>query len=123
MKFDRPIFFLATDHAVRSRTFYEEALGLEFVADEPAALVFRNGDRPLRIQKVDRFDPAAQTVLGWEVGDIGSAIDVLKNRGVEFARFEFLEQDDLGVWTSPSGARVAWFKDPCGNLLSLTQRP
>jgi catechol 2,3-dioxygenase-like lactoylglutathione lyase family enzyme len=121
MPLNQPVCFLATDHPERSRAFYEDTLGLEFIVDEPMALVFRTGGRPLRIQKVDRFDAAPQTVLGWEVENIEAALHELVRRGVECERYEFLQQNDLGVWVSPSGAKIAWFRDPCGNLLSLTQ--
>lgn len=123
LSLNRPVFFLATDHAARTRAFFEDALGLRLVADEPFALVFEVGGGPLRIQKVEKSEPAAHTVMGWEVDDVHRTIRALAARGVTFERFEYLEQDGDGVWTSPGGARVAWFKDPCGNLLSLTQSP
>ena len=118
---DNPILFLATADAQRSRAFYEQVLGLNFVADEPPALVFRVGDRMLRIQKVDRVQAALYTSLGWAVPDIRPTVRELRMKGVEFQRYESLNQDNDGIWPAPSGALVAWFKDPDGHVLSLTQ--
>ena len=118
---DEPILFLATANTEQSRAFYERVLGLEFVADEPPALVFRAGDLMLRIQKVDRVLQLPYTALGWAVGDIRMTIRRLCGAGVDFKRYEGLNQDDDKVWRSPSGALVAWFEDPDGNILSLTQ--
>jgi catechol 2,3-dioxygenase-like lactoylglutathione lyase family enzyme len=115
------ISFVATRDAGAARSFYEGTLGLQFVADEYFALVFDANGRMLRIAKVDDFAPAAHTVLGWEVEDIADAVKDLQARGVAFLRFDGKAQDALGIWTSPSGAKVAWFKDPDGNNLSLTQ--
>jgi predicted enzyme related to lactoylglutathione lyase len=113
--------FVATLNPARSRTFYEETLGLTFMSDEPFALVFEANGSMLRVMKVHELLPAKHTVLGWEVQDIRAAIEELGKRGVRFDRYEGLSQDDLAIWTSPSGAKVAWFKDPDGNTLSLTQ--
>jgi catechol 2,3-dioxygenase-like lactoylglutathione lyase family enzyme len=118
---DEPVLFLATANAERSRTFYERVLGLAFVADEPYALVFRVGHSMLRIQKVDRVSHAPYTVLGWAVRDIRSTVRQFSEAGVVFQRYDGLAQDDDGVWRSPGGALVAWFQDPDGNTLSLTQ--
>lgn len=121
--FDKPIFFLATANAERSRAFYEGVLGLEFVADEPPAVVFRVGQSMLRIQKVEKAHVAPYTALGWAVSDIRVTIRRLRETGVRFSRFEGMNQDADGIWQSPNGARVAWFQDPDGNVLSLTQFP
>jgi catechol 2,3-dioxygenase-like lactoylglutathione lyase family enzyme len=118
-----PILFVATTDAARSRAFYEETLGLSFVADEPSALVFDVGGTMLRIQKVERLSPAAHTVLGWSVVDVRRTIAMLRGRGVQLTRYPALPQDDDGVWTTPSGGRVAWLTDPDGNTLSLTEFP
>jgi catechol 2,3-dioxygenase-like lactoylglutathione lyase family enzyme len=119
--FDKPILFLATEDAERSQAFYERVLGMACVADERYALVFRVGDSMLRIQKVERVARASYTVLGWAVGDIRSTVAALSKAGVAFRRYEGLDQDEIGVWHSPNGALVAWFEDPDGNTLSLTQ--
>jgi catechol 2,3-dioxygenase-like lactoylglutathione lyase family enzyme len=116
-----PIAFVAITDPDRARAFYEEALGLELLADEPHALVFEAADTTLRLAKVDSLTPAPHTVLGWKVPDLDSTIDVLVARDVSFRRYEQFEQDERGVWTAPDGTRIAWFADPDGNLLSLTE--
>jgi len=123
MKLDTPILFAATTNSKRSRRFYEEALGLEFVADDPYALVFRSGRLQLRIQKVERKPRIDHTVLGWAVTDIRKTVRQLSRAGVEFMQCDGLDQDDDGIWLAPSGARVAWFRDPDDNILSLTEYP
>jgi catechol 2,3-dioxygenase-like lactoylglutathione lyase family enzyme len=115
------IAFLATSDAPSARQFYEGALGLRCVEDTPFALVFETRGTMLRIQKLSAFEPGSHTVLGWSVPDIFAVIDALHRKGVRFARFAGMAQDDLGVWTAPSGAKIAWFKDPAGNVLSLTE--
>jgi catechol 2,3-dioxygenase-like lactoylglutathione lyase family enzyme len=115
------IYFLATTDVVASRGFYEGTLGLRLVADEHFALVFDLGGRMLRIAKAQELIPARHTVLGWKVDDIAAKVNELSKRGVIFERFEGMPQDELGIWVSPTGAKVAWFKDPIGNALSLTQ--
>jgi hypothetical protein len=98
-------------------------LGLAFVADEPPALVFKVGDSMLRIQKVERLQPAPYTALGWDVVDLRAIMGDLRAAGVVFQRYEGLIQDDDGIWCAPSGGLVAWFQDPDGHVLSLTQFP
>ncbi len=118
---DKPVLFLATSNAARARVFYEQALKLAFVADEPPALVFRVGDSMLRIQKVERVQNLPYTALGWAVQDIRTTVRQLREGGVVFQRYDGLGQDDDNIWRAPSSALVAWFKDPDGNILSLTQ--
>ena len=112
---------MATADAARARDFYESAVGLRLVADEPFAVVFDANGIMLRVQKVEAVRPAPYTTLGWNVRDIAAAIERLNANGVRFERYPGFSQDSLGVWRSPSGAQVAWFKDPDGNVLSLTQ--
>ena len=112
--------FVPTTDATRARAFYEGTLGLHFVADDSFALVFELEGAQLRIQKVREFTPHPFTSLGWMVPDIEVTVRELGGRGVVFERYSFVPQDDLGIWTTP-GARVAWFKDPDGNLLSVAQ--
>jgi catechol 2,3-dioxygenase-like lactoylglutathione lyase family enzyme len=121
LKKSKVISFVATQHPSRARKFYEEMLGLTLVEDGPFALVFDANGTMLRVQKVEAFDPATHTVLGWDVPDIVAEIKALSKRGIRFERFEGLPQDESGIWTTPQGAKVAWFKDPDGNTLSLTQ--
>lgn len=123
MALDTPILFAATADARRARTFYENTLGLQFVSDDPFALVFAVGKLSLRIQKVERPPQLRHTVLGWRVRNIQREVQRLTKAGVRFARYEGLDQDEHGVWQSPSGAKVAWFNDPDGNILSLTELP
>ncbi len=116
-----PVSFVATLDAAVSRIFYESTLGLKLVSDEQFALVFDLDGHLLRVAKVDVFEPAVHTVLGWNVVDIAHTVKELLARGVVFEKYGGLCQDEFGIWDSPSGAKVAWFKDPDGNSLSLTQ--
>ena len=113
-------FVSATDLA-RARDFYEGTLGLEVQEISGFACVFRTGGATLRVTLVGELSPQPFTVFGWEVGAIADTMAGLAARGVEFARFEGMDQDPAGVWTTPGGDRVAWFRDPDGNVLSLTQ--
>jgi len=115
------VSFVAISDASRSRAFYEGTLGLSLVSDDPFALVFDANGTTIRLQKVPEFRPQPFTALGWTVDDIEAVVVALKQKGVPCERFPGMDQDELGVWVSPSGARVAWFKDPDGNVLSLTE--
>jgi len=115
------VAFLATTDSARARAFYEETLGLSLISDDPFALVFDAHGTSLRIQKVATLQPHPFTALGWAVADIQAVVAALKQKGVTCVRFPGMDQDAHGVWASPSGARVAWFEDPEGNLLSLTE--
>lgn len=121
LRLDNPVLFLATANAERSRSFYEGVLGLTFVADEPPALVFQAGNSMLRIQKVEQVHAAPYTALGWTVSDIRRRVRELRAAGVVFQRYDGMNQDADGIWPAPSGALVAWFSDPDGHVLSLTQ--
>ena len=113
--------FIATTNPARSKGFYQGTLGFRLVSDDEFAIAFDCDGIELRIQKVDQVLPHPFTALGWRVPDIREAVGGLVTRGVTFERYSFLEQDEQGVWQAPSGARVAWFKDPDGNLLSLSE--
>jgi catechol 2,3-dioxygenase-like lactoylglutathione lyase family enzyme len=113
--------FLATEDGVAARKFYEQTLGLKVVSDDDFALAVDANGTMLRIQKVGSFTAHPFTALGWEVPDIEAAVVALAKRGIEFERFDGMDQDAHGIWAAPSGAHVAWFKDPDGNTLSLTQ--
>jgi len=106
-----------------ARAFYSEVLGLEFVADDGFALVYRSGDRWLRLTPVHGpFAPQPFSVIGWEVSDIVTTVRGLKERGVAFLRYPMFEQDEDDVWRAPhDGTGVAWFNDPDGNLLSVVE--
>jgi catechol 2,3-dioxygenase-like lactoylglutathione lyase family enzyme len=103
-----------------ARAFYEGTLGLRVVDDTPFALVLDAGGTMLRVTPVPGLAARPFTVAGWNVPDIGAVVRALAGQGVQFARYDGLTQDDLGIWTTPGGDRVAWFKDPDGNTLSLT---
>jgi catechol 2,3-dioxygenase-like lactoylglutathione lyase family enzyme len=106
----------------RAKSFYVEKLGLKFVADDGFAIVLDANGNMLRLTKLRELKPQPFTVLGWEVSDINALVRQLHAAGVSFERYhDFLQQDELGIWTAPDGARVAWFKDPDGNLLSVSQ--
>lgn len=116
-----PIAFLATASPDRARRFSGETLGLPLLADDPFSLVFDLGGMPLRVQKVRELQPQPFTAFGWQVTHAAGVVDALRARGVVFERYPFLEQDAHDLWEAPGGACVAWFKDPDGNLLSLTE--
>src|SRR5690348_15540260 len=118
---DKPVLFLATTKSDESRRFYEQVLGLAFVSDDPFATVLQVGDSVLRTRKVAQVHAAPYTALGWAVSDIRDTVNRLQKAGVVFERFDGLGQDGDGIWHAPSGALVAWFRDPDGHLLSLTQ--
>src|SRR5438552_6234978 len=111
------VAFVPTTDAVRARSFYQDILGLRFVSDDPFALVLDANGTTVRIVKLNAFTPAPYTILGWELSNIHELAGSLSQKGVAFERYERMEQDNLGIWTAPSGARVAWFKDPDGNVL------
>ena len=117
----RIIAFIATAVPDASKRFYNEILGLTLAEETPFAIVFETNNTVIRIQKTERVYPPPYTSLGWEVDSIAETVQTLSAMGVQFERYEGLEQDGLGVWNVPDGAKVAWFKDPDSNLLSLTQ--
>jgi predicted enzyme related to lactoylglutathione lyase len=123
MKSSKMISFVATRKPGAARKFYEETLGLTFVSDDAFAIVFDMNGTMLRVQKVEELRPASHTVLGWDVPDIRAEIEELTKKGVRFERFDGLGQDKFGIWKSPAGGKIAWFKDPDGNTLSLAEFP
>jgi catechol 2,3-dioxygenase-like lactoylglutathione lyase family enzyme len=115
------VTFIPTRDPSQAKSFYEGTLGLRFVRDDQFALVFDIAGTMLRIARAPDFTPAPFTILGWEVKDIRKTALELKERAVKFEIFEGFGQDQLGIWTAPGGHQVAWFKDPDGNLLSISQ--
>lgn len=113
--------FVATTKPARARRFYRDKLGLRLVYEDEFALVFDAHATTLRVAIVKKVAAAEYTVLGWQVPDIVAAATRLKTSGVRLQRYPGMGQDTHRIWTSPSGARVAWFKDPDGNTLSITQ--
>lgn len=115
------VSFIATTRPAESKAFYKDVLRLPLRSEDRYAIVFELKQGTLRVTPVEALVPAPFTVLGWEVGDIRREAKVLGEFGVDFEKFPGLKQDKAGIWTAPGGARVAWFKDPDGNILSLTQ--
>jgi catechol 2,3-dioxygenase-like lactoylglutathione lyase family enzyme len=116
------IGFVATSDPQRARKFYSEKLMLPLVEEQmPFALVYDAHGTMLRVTIVEKVHPAGDTVLGWQVPNIDTAAKSLSAAGIQFERYPGMEQDELGIWTSPSGSKVAWFKDPDGNTLSISQ--
>jgi catechol 2,3-dioxygenase-like lactoylglutathione lyase family enzyme len=115
------IGFVPTRDSKRSREFYEGKLGFQFVSDDQFALVMQGGESMIRIAKAGNFTPAQYTVMGWEVNDIDAMVKWLNGCGVVFEKYPFVQDRELGIWTAPNGDKVAWFKDPDGNVLSLSQ--
>ena len=104
-----------------ARRFYGDTLGLPLRDESPYALVADVAGTMLRITAVGDVNAVPYTVLGWSVADISATVDELAARGVTFTRYDGMGQDERGIWTAPGGARIAWFRDPDGNTLSLTQ--
>jgi catechol 2,3-dioxygenase-like lactoylglutathione lyase family enzyme len=113
--------FLLTKDYDQARAFYEGKLGFKFVSLDQFALVIEAGKHMIRIVKVPTFTPLVSTVLGWQVGDIEAMVDWLAKRGVEFDKYAFVQDKERGIWTAPDGSKVAWFKDPDGNVLSVSE--
>lgn len=119
---DKPIIaFTPTVQPEKAIAFYRDTLGLKLISRDQFAIVFDVNGIMLRISIMQELKPQNFTILGWNVPDIKSIITSLNKKGVVFEKYGFLKQDQLGIWTSPAGAQIAWFKDPDGNLLSLTQ--
>ena len=115
------IGFVPTKDSVKARGFYEGILQFEFVSDDMFALIMKAGETMLRIGKVQDFTPAPYTVLGWEVSNIEEVAKWLQKRGVALEKVPFVQDKELGIWTTPNGDKVAWFRDPDGNVLSVSQ--
>jgi catechol 2,3-dioxygenase-like lactoylglutathione lyase family enzyme len=115
------IAFIGTTDPSRAKAFYRDALGLALRSEDEFALAFDAHGTMLRVTAVQQLVAAAYTVLGWRVPNIVTAVRELQAAGVRFERYQGMPQDERGIWKSPSGAQVAWFKDPDGNTLSITQ--
>lgn len=121
MKLDKVVAFVVTTKPQEAKTFYRDRLGFKFLQDDSFALVFDAHGTMLRVVKMKKFAPASYTILGWEVDAIEKAVTELSSRGIIFEHFAGMPQDKLGIWNAPGGSKVAWFKDPDGNVLSLSQ--
>lgn len=116
------VAFVPTRDSGKARAFYEGLLGLRFIKDDGFALVLDANGIMVRVSTVaPEFKPAQFTILGWQVTDLEKIVTGLQQKGVKVERFGFFEQDELGIWTAPTGDKVAWFKDPDGNILSVSQ--
>jgi len=113
--------FVPTVKPGEAKSFYGDILGLTLLSEDKFALEFEANGTLLRVTIVQDFKPQPFTVLGWDVADIISVIKSLNKKGILCEKYEFLVQDNLGIWTAPGGSKVAWFKDPDGNVLSLTE--
>ncbi|MGB9337455.1 MAG: VOC family protein [Candidatus Acidiferrales bacterium] len=111
--------FIPTKDYDKARAFYVDKLGFEFVSLDQFALVLSLGGHKFRVSKVPNFTPLQGTILGWEVADIEPVVRWLAERGVATEKYPFVQDKELGIWTTPNGDRVAWFKDPDGNILSV----
>ena len=118
---EKLVAFAATLDPERAKAFYRDTLGLRLVSEDQFALVFDAAGTMLRVTRVQHLAKADYTVLGWSVRDIVQTAKQLQAAHVALNRYSGMQQDELGIWNSPSGARVAWFKDPDGNTLSITQ--
>jgi catechol 2,3-dioxygenase-like lactoylglutathione lyase family enzyme len=118
----KAVAFVLTANLEQARSFYEHKLGLTYLSKDDYAVVFDLNGATLRVTLLAEHQPSEHSVLGWTVPDISRAVESLNMLGIAMERYSFLPQDKLGIWTSPDGAaRVAFFKDPDGNVLSLTQ--
>lgn len=115
------VAFVPIKDSEKARAFYDGVLGLRFVKDDGFALVFEANGIMVRAAKMKEFTPAQFTLLGWQVSGIEDVVRALAKKGVHFEIFGFFKQDELGIWTAPTGDKVAWFKDPDGNILSVSQ--
>jgi catechol 2,3-dioxygenase-like lactoylglutathione lyase family enzyme len=116
------VAFVPTKDREQSRAFYQDILGPRFVKDDGFATVMDANGIMVRIAKVpDDFKPLPFTILGWQVAGIEKVVAELRKKGIQFEIFGFFKQDELGIWTAPSGDKVAWFKDPDGNVLSVSE--
>jgi len=115
------VAFVPIKDSEKARSFYEGVVGLRFVKDDGFALVFDANGIMVRAAQMKDFTPAQFTVLGWQVYEIENVVRALQKKGVHFEIFGFFQQDELGIWTAPTGDKVAWFKDPDGNILSVSE--
>ena len=123
LKSQKMIGFLHTSDYAAARAFYEGKLGFRFVSQDQFVLVLQTEGNMLRIVKLGNFTPLPSTVLGWEVADAVAMVDWLTSRGVATEKYPWIQDKERGVWEAPGGAKVAWFKDPDGNVLSVSQHP
>jgi catechol 2,3-dioxygenase-like lactoylglutathione lyase family enzyme len=111
--------FLAVRDRETAKAFYGRTLGFPLKSEDQYGMVFEMREAHLRVTPVPGFEPQQYTVLGWNVADVLATVTALTAGGIRFERYNFLKQDEFGIWTS-GDAEVAWFKDPAGNILSIS---
>jgi catechol 2,3-dioxygenase-like lactoylglutathione lyase family enzyme len=117
----KPAIIICTRDRARATAFYRDILGLTLAHEDDFAAIFNTGGVTLRVSIVADFTPDEHTILGFQVPDVQATVKALREKGVTFNLYPCFRQDELGIWTSPGGSvSVAWFKDPDGNVLSLT---
>jgi catechol 2,3-dioxygenase-like lactoylglutathione lyase family enzyme len=117
------VAFVTTADPARAKAFYRDKLGLTMISEDPFAVVFDANGIMLRVSIAPKVTPVRYTVVGWEVPDAVAAAEYLASAGIQCERYEGMPQDSLGIWAAPGGAKVAWFKDPDGNTLSISEHP
>ncbi len=116
------IAFVPTNDPAKAKAFYSGVLGLKFISDDGFAMVFDANGTMLRIAKAGKFTPQQFTILGWQVTKIETVVKKMRAKGVKFLAFPGMGQGPDGIWPAPDGgAKVAWFKDPDGNTLSVSE--
>jgi catechol 2,3-dioxygenase-like lactoylglutathione lyase family enzyme len=115
------VAFIPTRNRDAAKTFYKDVLGLRLVSEDQFAMVFDANGTMLRVTPVPEYKPHPFTILGWQTNDIDKSVTELDRKGVRCEHFKLPGQDDRGIWSAQGGARIAWFKDPDGNLLSVSQ--
>jgi catechol 2,3-dioxygenase-like lactoylglutathione lyase family enzyme len=117
----KPAIIICTRDRARATTFYRDTLGLPVAYEDHFAAVFNLGGVTLRISTVADFTPHEHTIVGFHVSDVPATVKALREKSVTFNFYPRFRQDELGIWSAPGGTvRVAWFKDPDGNVLSVT---
>jgi catechol 2,3-dioxygenase-like lactoylglutathione lyase family enzyme len=117
----KPAVIICTRDRARATAFYRDTLGLAVAYEDNFAAVFNIGGITLRVSLVPDFTPHEHTIVGFHVADVPATVNALREKSVTFSIYPRLHQDELGIWTAPGGTmHVAWFKDPDGNVLSVT---
>jgi catechol 2,3-dioxygenase-like lactoylglutathione lyase family enzyme len=110
----------AVDDVEQARAFYGDTLGLKTSEQYGLMTLHIAGDRDVLVYPKPDHEPASYTILNFPVDDIDRAVDELAGRGVQFERYDGMDQDERGIMRS-GGPYIAWFKDPAGNVLSVLQ--
>jgi catechol 2,3-dioxygenase-like lactoylglutathione lyase family enzyme len=120
----KPAIVICTRDRARSTAFYRDTLGITLAHEDSLAAVFSIAGVTLRVSVVSDFTPHGHTILGFNVPDVVATVEALREKGVSFNTVPRVPQDEFGIWTAPgAGWKVAWFNDPDGNILSVTNAP